>query len=176
MREFAEGRPHAEDSILAKLDLAEYGYPERRFSRYVLRPLLAGLSGDTVRMRRLCEDLARRQPYAFAQRNKYDALFLAGAIDETAYRAQPYRYFLDLRLSLLSAVKAEMRGDTPRALELYRGIADDPRVRYPDLFWIQDLNNDEYTMWRGNAARAFVLWREKELSSSAAPHTPRPQP
>ncbi len=58
---------------------------------------LSGLYGDTTKMRNLCDRLTDRQPYSYGQRTRYDALFLAGRIDETEYRAQPYRFHLGLR-------------------------------------------------------------------------------
>jgi hypothetical protein len=121
MREWFLGNQATADSVLSNPPAAfQHLWQHQRFNRYLLLPVLYGLSGDTARLRQGCQTVMDNPHQVFGRKLWYEAAYLAGAIDDSAFLAQPCRLRLELRLLAMRAIRSDIRGDTTDAVRCYR--------------------------------------------------------
>jgi hypothetical protein len=165
LREWRLRNARGADSILAAPRHYDYLWSDLRFVRFVLRPVLTGLSGNAVAMRSACRRIADSTNEVLGQRQAYEARLLAGDIDSTQFLRQPYGLFVRQRLTLYQAMLDDVSGRGEQALAGYRRAIADPLCRWSSVLRLPLMGPDptfeevftSRTLW------AFVEWRMEVL-------------
>ncbi len=117
------------------------------FARWILPSFLDALDGVPGIRERL-KEIATEQRLTCGQRPAYYALFLAGAMNDEAFQAQPFKRRMRANLLLVQAMRAEMDGDRAAAHVHYREIVALP----------PHLHDDE------GVPSEFIAWRLRETA------------
>jgi serine/threonine protein kinase len=165
LHEWRLGNTRRADSILAAPRYYDYLWPDLRFVRFMLRPVLTGLSGNAGAMRAACRRVADSTNEVFGQRQAYEARLLSGDIDSTQFLRQPYGLFVHQRLTLYQAMLDDVSGRGEQALAGYRRASADPLCRWSSVLRLPLMGHDpafeevftSRTLWQ------FVEWRMGEL-------------
>jgi hypothetical protein len=122
---------------------------------FVIEPFLRWHADEGDALRESLDAVLETQQQHFAQKAWYFAAAVLGRVDENLFMRQPLRAWVRSRWDLASAVRAELVGDRPAAVDAYRRFAAlPPRERNLDS-------------WQGDlVAEKFVSWRIMELTSS----------
>jgi hypothetical protein len=118
------------------------------FGHHLLPPILAALDGREADFHSGMRRVIDGYRWTIAQTVWHDAAFIAGEIDEDAYRAQPYRRCMPARLALVQAIRADCRGEHEAALAAYRRYHATPL----------------YQRMGSRCTDRFAAWRAKVLA------------
>ncbi len=89
------------------------------FARFVLPPAVEAIYGATDALRKAAASRSKKLRYAFMQQPWYALRFIAGAMSEEEFSAQPCAAAVPASLRLCRGVRAEIDGDRERAARCY---------------------------------------------------------
>jgi len=138
-----------------------------RFGEYLLLPVLEGLGGDTASMARQCRRLAVEHAARMNACLRYEALYLAGDITDSAFLAQPYGWDAQERHLFFKALRDDLAGRREEALAGYRACPDPWDNRQLQFIFTVTFHQ----LLDSRTVRQFIEWRIKTLDAqqSAAP-------
>jgi hypothetical protein len=153
LREWTQGNHAAADSLRADSTVPfDYLWHEHRFSRFLLGPVLRALEGHTGELYTECNRLRVESTSLYGRRLWYEAGYLAGAVSDEQFVAQPFGFAAPRRLLLLKAIRADILGRKAEARDGYRAWRAQP---YPEL-----APEILYDLDRSRTLRRFARWRE----------------
>jgi hypothetical protein len=128
----------------------------RRFSLFLLRPVLAALRGQRSALESAWADIDRTHRWHFAQALWYDASYLTGRIDDSTFLAQPRALYAQEELTFYAALKADLEGRAGPALDGYRRCLQWPVMAASQI-------EIPGSLLRDAAVREFLAWRVEVL-------------
>ncbi len=166
LRAFGDGDRAQAYRLLEQRRTYLFNWHHHRFQRFFLAAVLRALDGDRGALERACASVKKLYRYHHNQRLYYEASYLAGDIGETAFLAQPFKYFARERLVLLDAILLDIDGDQETALHKYLALAGAPHCREPSLVRIDEIAGgtiDISVVFESSVVQRFIRWRIAEL-------------
>lgn len=172
LTEWRSGNKGVVDSVMAHPPVDySYQWNAQRFSRFLLAPVLRSLDGDTATLYRECRALMENPNQMFSRRLWFEAAYLRGDIDDSAFLAQPCKFRTADRLLLFRAIRADVAGDAVLASQNYAAwlsaaarvvpLVDDVTMAHGAADVFTDI--DEST-----TLRRFAQWRIEERGDPAS--------
>jgi hypothetical protein len=124
MRAHVAGRTHRADSLLAARPVVYNAIGEfpLAFSELLVGPLLRAFDGEPEALTHAWQSFSPQRRYSYKQQLWHQAAYLAGAIEDSAFLAQPYRLFANDHLLLLRALRDDIAGCAAAAIAGYRAF------------------------------------------------------
>ncbi|MBD3243460.1 MAG: protein kinase, partial [Chitinivibrionales bacterium] len=133
-----------------------------RFAAFLLQPVLAALDGDTAALVRAAGRIEQHNRYSYSQTLFHDAQYLIGAIDDSAFLAQPHGSFVTQRLAFFKGLKADIDGRDQEALQWYR------QCDWPPF---QEEDHEPIQFMLSPVVQRMAAWRRELIEATHAHHT-----